>query len=87
MTAWFQSVKKSLTCCFVVPAYWWVDVLVMADGQHAEYSILQGCIMAVGVAVSNAVLLISNAEQVRLASTDPAGAGVQAAANRLRPSS
>jgi len=48
--------------------------LLWLTGNTLNIQSFMGCIMAVGVAVSNAVLLISNAEQVRLASTDPAGA-------------
>jgi len=44
-----------------------------------------GCIMAVGVAVSNAVLLVASAERLRAETAGIANAGAQAAAGRLRP--
>jgi multidrug efflux pump subunit AcrB len=44
-----------------------------------------GCIMAVGIGISNAVLLISNAQSIRAEASDLKYIGAKAAANRLRP--
>jgi multidrug efflux pump subunit AcrB len=44
-----------------------------------------GCIMAVGVAVANAILLISNAELLRSQQSETTPVGAKAASNRLRP--
>src|SRR5258708_19099573 len=42
-----------------------------------------GCIMAVGIGISNAVLLISNAQTIRSKTPDSSHVGAQAASNRL----
>jgi multidrug efflux pump subunit AcrB len=44
-----------------------------------------GIIMSVGVSVANAILLVTNAEEVRKETGDSAVAAVRAAALRLRP--
>ena len=44
-----------------------------------------GCIMAIGVAVSNVILLIANAEKVRSNQSTTMSIGANAAASRLRP--
>ena len=44
-----------------------------------------GCIMAIGVAVANAILLVSNAELIRSQQNNTVLIGAQAAVNRFRP--
>src|SRR5256885_3286694 len=44
-----------------------------------------GAIMAVGVAVANAILLVTFAERSRMSGADPRAAGVEGAQSRLRP--
>jgi multidrug efflux pump subunit AcrB len=44
-----------------------------------------GCIMAIGVAVANSILLVTNAEQIRKSETNSGLAGARAASHRLRP--
>jgi multidrug efflux pump subunit AcrB len=44
-----------------------------------------GAIMAVGVAVANAILLVTFAEKARVAKADPLAAAVEGARSRLRP--
>ena len=96
LTAWFQSVKLSLVVLFVVPGVLAGSMaLLWLTGNTLNIQSFMGCIMAVGVAVSNAVLLVSKAEYLRSAArsltaatsmvTPPAAAGNQAAGDRLRP--
>jgi len=95
LTAWFQSVKLSLTVLFVAPGVLAGSLLLLwITGNTMNIQSFMGCIMAVGVAVSNAVLLVTNAEHIRSvgADTNAPGSGpgvntigIQAAANRLRP--
>ena len=98
LTAWFQSVKLSLTVLFVVPGVLAGSLaLLWLTGNTMNIQSFMGCIMAVGVAVSNAVLLVAAAERIRSegtgdvndearASGDRAiGAGVRSASGRLRP--
>jgi multidrug efflux pump subunit AcrB len=44
-----------------------------------------GVIMSVGVSVANAILLVTNAEEIRKTGVDPAKAAIEAASLRLRP--
>jgi multidrug efflux pump subunit AcrB len=44
-----------------------------------------GAIMAIGVAVANAILLVTFAERSRLQGLDAAGAAIDGATSRLRP--
>jgi len=61
-------------------------LLLWLTGNTVNIQSFMGCIMAVGVAVSNAVLLVSKAEQLRVSSLDHSTTiGAQAAAARLRP--
>ena len=91
LTAWFQSVKLAGTVLFVVPGVLAGSLLLLwITGNTMNIQSFMGCIMAVGVAVSNAVLLVTGAEALRGvdAQAGIAGglsAGARAAANRLRP--
>jgi multidrug efflux pump subunit AcrB len=44
-----------------------------------------GAIMAVGVAVANAILLVTFAEQARVKQADPVAAAIEGGRSRLRP--
>jgi len=84
LTAWFQSVKLTGTVLFVVPGVLAGSLLLLwLTGNTMNIQSFMGCIMAVGVAVSNAVLLVTAAESLR--GDGMPGAGAQAAAGRLRP--
>jgi multidrug efflux pump subunit AcrB len=92
LTAWFQSLKLSMAVLFVVPGVLAGSMLLLwLTGNTMNIQSFMGCIMAVGVAVSNAVLLVSKAESFRAATSlsTTAGAveaaGTRAAGNRLRP--
>jgi multidrug efflux pump subunit AcrB len=85
LTAWFQSVKLALVVLFVVPGVLAGSMLLLwLTGNTMNIQSFMGCIMAVGVAVSNAVLLVASAESLRVAGGLRI-AGAQAAAGRLRP--
>jgi multidrug efflux pump subunit AcrB len=59
--------------------------LLFITGNTINIQSFMGCIMAVGIGISNAVLLISNAQAIRSGSSGAGHIGAQAAANRLRP--
>lgn len=86
-TAYFQSLKLSLLILSVLPAVLAGSLLSLwLTGNTVNIQSFMGCIMAVGVAVSNAVLLISKAEQLRVSSIQHTiSIGAQAAAARFRP--
>ncbi|NCI45049.1 efflux RND transporter permease subunit [Sediminibacterium soli] len=85
LAAYFQSFKLSLVVLSVVPAVLAGSLLMLLiTGNSLNIQSFMGCIMAIGVAIANAILLVANAQDIR---RDPATrfAGAHAAANRLRP--
>jgi multidrug efflux pump subunit AcrB len=59
--------------------------LLMLAGSTLNLQSYMGMIMSVGVSISNAVLLITNAEELRLVNGDAVASAKQAASLRLRP--
>lgn len=85
LTVNFQSFRLSLAVLSVVPAVIAGSVLMLlATGQTLNIQSYMGTIMAVGVAVANAILLITNGEYYRKQHLS-AGFAVTGASNRLRP--
>ncbi len=86
LTAYFQSFRLSLTILSVFPCVLAGSMLLLwATGNTLNIQSFMGCIMAIGVAVSNSILLVVNAEAVRAGQNNVVMIGAQAAANRLRP--
>ncbi|MGS2763235.1 efflux RND transporter permease subunit [Sinomicrobium sp. M5D2P9] len=86
LAANFQSFKVSAVVLATVPAVLLGSLaLLMLCGSTLNLQSYMGIIMSVGVSISNAVLLITNAEQIRKESGDALTAAKQAAALRLRP--
>lgn len=86
LTAYFQSARLSLVVLIIIPGVLAGSLLLIwLTGNTMNIQSFMGCIMAVGVAASNAILLVSNAEQLRLEQTGAANIGAAAAANRFRP--
>ncbi|MBC9934925.1 efflux RND transporter permease subunit [Chitinophaga qingshengii] len=84
LTVNFQSFRLSLAVLSVIPAVIAGALLLLwVTGQSLNIQSYMGTIMAVGVAVANAILLITNGELYRKQST--AGFAVTGAGNRLRP--
>lgn len=82
----FQSVRLALAVVSTVPAVLaGVVVALVATGTTLNIQSAMGAIMAVGVAVANAILLVTFAEKARVASADPLGAAVEGGRTRLRP--
>jgi multidrug efflux pump subunit AcrB len=86
LAADFQSLKLSLLIVSTTPAVL-AGVLVMLwlTGTTLNIQSFMGAIMAVGVAVANAILLVTFAERSRLAGASPREAAVEGAHSRLRP--
>jgi multidrug efflux pump subunit AcrB len=86
LAAYFQSFRLALTVMFIIPAVL-VGILVMLTLTHISLNIQSGIgsIMAVGVGVANAILLIVFAEKTRLANADAKLSAVSGASSRLRP--
>ncbi|HWB27674.1 MAG TPA: efflux RND transporter permease subunit [Chitinophagaceae bacterium] len=86
LTGYFQSLKLSLIVLSVIPGVLAGSMLLLwLTGNTVNIQSFMGCIMAVGVAVSNAVLLVYNAELLRSQQPQITNVGAQSAANRFRP--
>ena len=86
LAAYFQSFKISLTVLLALPGVFAGSLLLLwITGNTLNIQSFMGCIMAIGIAVSNVILLVANAEQLRLQQSTSNSIGAQAAANRLRP--
>lgn len=86
LAANFQSFKVSGVVLATVPAVILGSLaLLMTMGSTLNLQSYMGMIMSVGVSISNAVLLITNAEQLRKHSGNAITAATEAAALRMRP--
>ncbi|OJV13240.1 MAG: acriflavin resistance protein [Dyadobacter sp. 50-39] len=87
LTAYYQSFKISALILAVVPAVIGGSILMLLlFGSTLNLQSYMGIIMSVGVSVSNAVLLINQAEYNRLTlGMQARQAGLAAASSRLRP--
>ncbi|RXM49137.1 efflux RND transporter permease subunit [Flavobacterium sp. YO12] len=86
LTANFQSFKVSLVILTTVPFVFLGSLLLMKlTGSTLNLQSYMGIIMSVGVSIANAVLLISNAESLRLQNGDALSSAIQAASLRIRP--
>lgn len=86
LAANFQSFKVSAIVLSTVPAVLLGSLgLLMIMGSTLNLQSYMGMIMSVGVSISNAVLLITNAEQLRKHNGDATLSAKEASALRLRP--
>jgi len=86
LTAYFQSVRLALVVLLTVPAVLaGVALALFVTRTTLNIQSFMGAIMAIGVAVANAILLVTFAERSRLAGTSSFMAAVDGARHRLRP--
>lgn len=86
LSANFQSFKVSLVILTTVPAVVLGAILMLLlTGSTLNLQSYMGIIMSVGVSIANAVLLITNAEQLRRKNNNALQSAREAAALRLRP--
>jgi multidrug efflux pump subunit AcrB len=86
LAANFQSFKVSLVVLATVPAVILGSLgLVMLTGSTLNLQSYMGMIMSVGVSISNSVLLITNAEHLRMHNGNALKSAKEAASLRLRP--
>lgn len=86
LAANFQSFKLSLAILSSVPAVLAGSLLMLlACGATLNLQSYMGMIMSVGVSVANAILMITNAENLRIELKDAKRAGTLAAGSRIRP--
>lgn len=86
LVANFQSWELALVTIASVPAViLGVAVMLWLTGTTLNLESFIGAIMAVGVAIANAILLVTFAERARLAGEEALQAGITGAVTRLRP--
>jgi multidrug efflux pump subunit AcrB len=84
MAIFFQSFRVAVATLSVIPAVVAGALFMLfLTGNTLNIQSYMGTIMAVGVAIANAVLFVTNGEQLRKAGA--ANIHLEAAANRLRP--
>ncbi|MBS1660610.1 MAG: efflux RND transporter permease subunit [Bacteroidetes bacterium] len=84
MSIYFQSFRVALATLSIIPAVIAGSLfLLFITGNTLNIQSYMGAIMAVGVAIANSVLLITNAEELRR--TGIIDAQLEAAGHRLRP--
>jgi multidrug efflux pump subunit AcrB len=86
LTAYFQSVRLAFVSVCTTPAVLaGVILILVATGTTLNIQSFMGAIMAVGVAVANAILLTTFAEVNRAEGRAAGEAAVEGAKHRLRP--
>ncbi len=86
LSAYLQSLKLSLLIVSTAPAVLaGVLILLWFSGTTLNLQSFMGAIMAIGVAVANAILLVTFAERSRVAGASAMDAAVEGARSRLRP--
>ncbi len=86
LAANYQSFGLAITVLSTVPAVILGSMLMLlATGSTLNLQSYMGIIMSTGVSVANAILIVTNAESLRLEYKDPFKAAYTAASIRLRP--
>jgi multidrug efflux pump subunit AcrB len=86
LTAYFQSVRLALVVVATAPAVIaGVAAALIVTGTTLNIQSFMGAIMAIGVAVANAILLVVFADKARREDGDAARAAVDGGTHRLRP--
>ena len=86
LAANYQSFKLSLVVLSTVPAVLFGSLLfLLLTGSTLNLQSYMGIIMAIGVSVANAILIVTNAEDLRLEYHDASKAAKTSASIRLRP--
>jgi len=86
LAANYQSFKVSLTVLSTVPAVILGSITaLLITGSTLNLQSYMGMIMSTGVSVANAILIVTNAEKLRLDYKDSTKAAITSASIRLRP--
>jgi multidrug efflux pump subunit AcrB len=86
LAAYFQSLRLALVAVATVPAVIaGVAVILLATHTTLNVQSFMGSIMAVGVAVANAILLVTFAERARQEGESAVEAAIRGGSERLRP--
>jgi len=86
LAANYQSVRLSLTALVTIPAVILGSLaMLLLTGSTLNLQSYMGMIMSTGVSVANAILIVSNAEALRLDFRNARTAALASATTRLRP--
>jgi multidrug efflux pump subunit AcrB len=86
LAANYQSFKVSLTVLSTIPAVILGSITaLLLTGSTLNLQSYMGMIMSTGVSVANAILIVTNAEKLRLEYRDASRAAITSASIRLRP--
>ncbi|WP_121808957.1 efflux RND transporter permease subunit [Mucilaginibacter kameinonensis] len=86
LSANYQSFRLGFTVITAIPGVLVGSLLILlATGSSLNLQSYMGIIMSVGVSVSNAILLISNAEEIRKSGKNAMESAIEAMELRLRP--
>jgi multidrug efflux pump subunit AcrB len=86
LTGYFQSLRLALIVISTAPAVLaGVALALLVTGTTLNLQSFMGAIMALGVAVANAILMVTFADKHRRAGASAFQAGVEGARQRLRP--
>jgi multidrug efflux pump subunit AcrB len=86
LSANFQSMRLSLVVLATIPAVIsGVIIMLLTTGTTLNVQSFMGAIMAIGVAVANAILLVTFAEQSRRGGVHATEAAIHGAQSRMRP--
>jgi multidrug efflux pump subunit AcrB len=86
LAANFQSFKVSLVILTTTPAVLLGSlIMLLITGSTLNLQSYMGIIMSVGVSIANSVLLITNAEHLRIHNSNALESAKEAAALRMRP--
>jgi multidrug efflux pump subunit AcrB len=86
LAANYQSFGLSISVLATVPAVvLGAMLMLLATGSTLNLQSYMGIIMSTGVSVANAILIVTNAESLRMEYQDPFKAAYTAASIRLRP--
>jgi multidrug efflux pump subunit AcrB len=85
LAANFQSLRLSIAVMSTVPAViCGVLLMLLITGTTLNIESFMGAIMAIGISVANAILLVSFAEHARMDGASPRDAAVEGARGRIR---
>src|SRR5262249_25436414 len=85
LAANFQSFRLSIAVISTVPAViCGVLIMLLVTGTTLNIESFMGAIMAIGISVANAILLVSFAEHARMAGASPHDAVIAGARGRMR---
>lgn len=86
LLAYFQSFRLAISTVVAVPAVLCgVGLALLLTGTTLNLQSFMGTIMAVGVAIANAILLVTYAERERVAGKDSTEAAIAGVRGRVRP--